>query len=52
MATQDPKTDPQIEEKEEKESPSILSQPCPDDYTFLEFGSNFLRILRKFNQTN
>ena len=25
MATQDPKTDPQIEEKEEKESPSILS---------------------------
>ena len=25
MATQDPKTDPQIEEKDEKESPSILS---------------------------
>ena len=25
MATQDPKTDPQIEEKEEKESPSIIS---------------------------
>ena len=25
MATQDPKTDPEIEEKEEKESPSILS---------------------------
>ena len=25
MATQDPKTDPEIEEKEEKESPSVLS---------------------------
>ena len=25
MATQDPKTDPQIEEKEEKEGPSLLS---------------------------
>ena len=25
MATQDPKTDPQVEEKEEKDSPSILS---------------------------
>ena len=25
MATQDPKTDPQVEEKEEKESPSVLS---------------------------
>ena len=25
MATQDPKTDPQMEEKEEKESPSLLS---------------------------
>ena len=25
MATQDPKTDPEIQEKEEKESPSILS---------------------------
>ena len=25
MASQDPKTDPEIEEKEEKESPSVLS---------------------------
>ncbi len=25
MATQDPKTDPQIEEKEEKEGPSLIS---------------------------
>ena len=25
MATQDPKTDPQVEEKEEKEGPSLLS---------------------------
>ena len=25
MATQDPKTDPEIEEKEEKEGPSLLS---------------------------
>ena len=49
MATQDPKTDPQVEEKEEKEGPSLLSNITQMIILFLEFGGHFLRIFRKFN---
>ena len=47
MATQDPKTDPQVEEKRRK-GPSLLSN-ITQMIILLEFGGHFLRIFRKFN---
>ena len=52
MATQDPKTDPQVEEKEEKDGPSLISNFVQMIILFLEFISNFFCVFRKFNQTN
>ena len=44
MATQDPKTDPQIEEKEEKEGPSLLSNITQMIILFWSLGSFLTHI--------
>ena len=53
MATQDPKTDPDTEEKEEKEGPSLSIKPITQMIIlFWSLGGNFFCVFWKFNETN